>query len=138
MRLFAVGLSHRSAPVELRESVDFARAGLPSALGAYAARGIGPEAVVVSTCNRAEIYALAESDGDADRIGRFFCEYHQVEHRRVVEHLYVHRGPDAARHLFRVAAGLDSLVVGEPQILGQVKAAFTTAHELKHTGSLPH
>jgi glutamyl-tRNA reductase len=136
MRLFAVGLSHRTAPVELRESVDFARAGLESALGALAARGIGREAVVVSTCNRAEIYALAETDAHADRIGRFFGEYHQVDHRRIAEHLYVHRGPEAARHLFRVAAGLDSLVVGEPQILGQVKSAFTTAQELKHTGAV--
>src|SRR5512145_2282579 len=136
MRLFAVGLSHRTAPVELRESVDFARAGLESALTAFAARGVGPEAVVLSTCNRAEIYALGESDAAADRIGRFFGEYHDVEPTRVSEHLYVHRGADAARHLFRVAAGLDSLVVGEPQILGQVKAAFTMAQGLRFTGAV--
>jgi glutamyl-tRNA reductase len=136
MRLFAVGLSHRTAPVELRESVDFARAGLESALTAFAARGVGPEAVVLSTCNRAEIYALGESDAAADRIGRFFGEYHDVEPTRVSEHLYVHRGADAARHLFRVAAGLDSLVVGEPQILGQVKTAFTVAQTLRFTGAV--
>jgi glutamyl-tRNA reductase len=136
MRLFAVGLSHRTAPVELRESVDFARAGLEPALSAFAAHGIGPEVVVLSTCNRAEIYALAESDADGDRIGRFFGDYHQLDHQRVAEHLFVHRGAEAARHLFRVAAGLDSLVVGEPQILGQVKAAFTMAQGLRFTGAV--
>src|SRR5512145_1835888 len=136
MRLFAVGLSHRTAPVELRESVDFARAGLESALTAFAARGVGPEAVVLSTCNRAEIYALGESDAAADRIGRFFGEYHDVEPTRVTEHLYVRHGADAARHLFRVAAGLDSLVVGEPQILGQVKSAYATASDSGYTSAV--
>jgi glutamyl-tRNA reductase len=136
MRLFAVGLSHRTAPVELREAVDFARAGLEPALSAFASRGIGPEAVVLTTCNRAEIYALAETDAASERISRFIGEYHDVDPHRLAEHLYVHRGPDAARHLFRVAAGLDSLVVGEPQILGQVKAAFTTAQGLRYTGAV--
>ena len=70
MRLLAVGLSHRTAPVELRESVDFARAGLDAALHALAARGVSPEAVVLSTCNRAEIYAVGESDAAADAITR--------------------------------------------------------------------
>ena len=66
MRLFAVGVSHRTAPVELRESVDFARSGLESALSALAARAISSEAVVLSTCNRAEIYAIADADADGD------------------------------------------------------------------------
>jgi glutamyl-tRNA reductase len=134
MRLLAVGVSHRTAPVELREAVDFARSGYESALRAFATRGIGPEVVVLSTCNRAEVYAVGTSDGDGEKIGRFFADYHRLDQPRVDQHLYVHRGADAARHLFRVAAGLDSLVVGEPQILGQVKAAFTTAHERKYTG----
>ena len=138
MRLLAVGLSHRTASVELRESVDFARAGLESALTALAARGMGAEAVVLSTCNRAEIYALSESDAAADAIRDFFSEYHAVDATRLTEHLYIHRGPDVARHLFRVAAGLDSLVVGEPQILGQVKAAYTTASDLRFTGAVTH
>jgi glutamyl-tRNA reductase len=135
MRLIAVGLSHRTAPVELRETVDFARGGIDAALAALAARRLSNEAVVLSTCNRAEIYAVAENDGELP-LGRFFSEYHEIDHDRMSEHLYVHKGPDAARHLFRVAAGLDSLVVGEPQILGQVKAAYSTASELKYTGSL--
>src|SRR5262245_9403200 len=136
MRLFAVGLSHRTAPVELRETVDFARGGLDVALSALASRGIGREMVVLSTCNRAEIYAVGEGDAVGDALGRFFSEYHSVPHPAMAEHLYQRRGAEAARHLFRVAAGLESLVVGEPQILGQVKEAFTTASGLRYTGAL--
>jgi glutamyl-tRNA reductase len=136
MRLFAVGLSHRTAPVDLRECVDFARGGVDAALSALAARGVGREVVVLSTCNRAEIYAVGETDATAEGIGRFFSEYHNVPHAQVAEHLYLRSGPEAARHLFRVAAGLDSLVVGEPQILGQVKAAYSTASDLHYTGTL--
>jgi glutamyl-tRNA reductase len=136
MRLQVIGLSHRTAPVELRESVDFARGGLDAALKALSERGIGPETVVLSTCNRAEVYVITESDAATDGIARFFSEYHQLDHRDVADHLYTLGGGDAARHLFRVAAGLDSLVVGEPQILGQVKSAYTTASDLQLTGPL--
>ena len=138
MRLLAVGISHRTAPVELREAIDFARRGLESALQAFAARGVSQEAVLLSTCNRAEIYALGESDAAVDSIARFFSEYHGVESSMLAQHFYSHRGVDAARHLFRVAAGLDSLVVGEPQILGQVKTAYTTSSDLHFTGAVTH
>jgi glutamyl-tRNA reductase len=136
MRLFAIGLSHRTAPVELRELVDFTRGGLESALSALAARGAGRELVVLSTCNRAEIYAVGDTDATAEAVGQFFSEYHDIAHAEMAEHLYVHRGAEAARHLFRVAAGLDSLVVGEPQILGQVKAAYGTASDGQFTAAL--
>ena len=134
-RLYTVGLSHRTAPVELRECVDFSRGGVADALAALAGRGIGRELVVLSTCNRAEIYAVAGADSP-DTIGRFFAEYHQLPLSRISEHLYVRQGADAARHLFRVAAGLDSLVVGEPQILGQVKAAYATASDGGYTSAI--
>jgi len=136
MRLFAVGLSHRTAPVELRETVDFARKGLGHALAELSGRGAGRELVVLATCNRAEIYAVGDTDETAEHVGRFFSEYHEIPHDRVREHLYIYRGPDAARHLFRVAAGLDSLVVGEPQILGQVKAAYGVASDGQFTAAL--
>jgi glutamyl-tRNA reductase len=138
MRLLAVGLSHRTAPVELRETVDFSRAGLDAALQALASRAPCPETVVLSTCNRAEIYAVVESDAAADTLRRFFVDYHGIDAATLDGHLYAHRGIDAARHLFRVAAGLDSLVVGEPQILGQVKAAYATASDLRFTGAVTH
>ena len=129
MRLFAVGISHRSAPVELRECVDFARRGLEPALAALAERKAAHEVVVLSTCNRAEIYAAADSDGASPTRARPL-------HRRIPRRPLGAAGAARRRlprrrtrrdHLFRVAAGLDSLVVGEPQILGQVKEAFATA-----------
>jgi glutamyl-tRNA reductase len=138
MRLFAVGVSHKTAPVELRETIDFARRGLPMALEALRERHLAREAVVLSTCNRAEIYAGADSDAVAESYGRFISDFSGVAWDALAPHIVIYRGPEAADHLFRVAAGLDSLVVGEPQILGQVKNAFTTASELKATGALTH
>jgi glutamyl-tRNA reductase len=136
MKLVAVGVSHRTAPVELREAVDFSRAGFDAALTALASRQVAREAVVVSTCNRAEIYAAADTDAAAETCARFIADYHALPWERVAPHIFVLRGADAARHLFRVAAGLDSLVIGEPQILGQVKEAFAAATGVKHTGAL--
>jgi glutamyl-tRNA reductase len=138
MRLFAVGVSHRTAPVELRETIDFTRRGLGEAIEGLRLRNLAREAVVLSTCNRAEIYAGAESEAAAESCGRFISEFNGVAWDALAPHLVIYRGPEAADHLFRVAAGLDSLVVGEPQILGQVKDAFSTASELKATGALTH
>ena len=136
MRLLAVGLSHRTAPIDVRERVDFARNGLAEALAALAAQGIGSEAVVLTTCNRAEVYLVAESDSAQDSIARFFSGYHNVDHAEIAGLLYSHKGAAAAQHLFRVAAGLDSLVVGEPQVLGQVKAAYSVAQKGRFTGAV--
>jgi len=122
--------------VELREAVDFSRAGLDAAVTALASRNVAREAVVVSTCNCAEIYAAADADAAADTCARFIAEYHALPWDRIAPHIFTLRGAEAARHLFRVAAGLDSLVVGEPQILGQVKDAFAAANGVKHTGAL--
>jgi glutamyl-tRNA reductase len=134
-RLFTVGLSHRTAPVELRECVDFSRGGEGEALAALAGRGIGTEMVVLSTCNRAEIYAVGGPEGP-DAVARFFADYHQLPLSRISEHLYMWSGAEAARHLFRVAAGLDSLVVGEPQILGQIKASYARASDSGFTAAV--
>lgn len=136
MRLFAVGLSHRTAPIDLREKVDFAHAGVRAALAGLAERRVGREVAVLSTCNRAEVYVAAESEDALDDLARFFAEYHGVALDHLQQHLYVHRGADAARHLLRVAAGLDSLVVGEPQILGQVKSAYNAANEDHRIGTI--
>jgi glutamyl-tRNA reductase len=129
-------LSHRSAPVELRERVDFSREGIQRALDALADKNLTREMVVLATCNRSEVYVALDRDDDVDLIARFFSEYHRVAQNELAHHLYVHRGADAARHVFRVAAGLDSLVVGEPQVFGQVKAAYTLAADRGLTGAL--
>src|SRR5690606_22500889 len=135
-RLFAVGLSHRTAPIELRERVDFSRLGLADALEALARRNIVREMAVLSTCNRSEVYVAGDAEGTVEALFEFFAAYHDVPPADVTPHLYVHHGADAARHLLRVAAGLDSLVVGEPQILGQVKAAYAVASEAHFTGTV--
>jgi glutamyl-tRNA reductase len=135
MHLLLVGISHRTAPVELRERIDFQARGLEQALRAVAARGSAREAVVLSTCNRAEVYAACDDlPGARADLGRFLAEFHGIEPADVAPHVYDVADLDAARHLFRVAAGLDSLVVGEPQILGQVKEAHTAASDAQVVG----
>ncbi len=132
-----IGLSHHTAPLDLRERVDFARRGLDAALGALIRRPTIGEAVVLSTCNRAELYAVGEDAAAVDDDLRdFFSDFHQVPPTELAPYLYARRDGDAARHLFRVAAGLDSLVVGEPQIFGQVKDAYTAATEQHCTGPI--
>jgi glutamyl-tRNA reductase len=136
MRLLLVGLSHKSAPVELREQVDFSRGDLGAAVAAFTSRVNGAGGVIVSTCNRVEVYTEGD-DGDAARslVAGFISDYHHVARETLEPHLYARTEADAVRHLFRVAAGLESLVVGEPQILGQVKEAYSTATGQRATGS---
>jgi glutamyl-tRNA reductase len=133
--LLLVGISHRTAPVELRERVDFSAHGVGDALRALATRGSTREAVIVSTCNRSEIYSACD-DVHATRsdLERFIGEFNGVAATEVAPHIYELSDLEAARHLFRVAAGLDSLVVGEPQILGQVKDAHALAAEAQTVG----
>lgn len=137
MHLLLVGVSHRSAPVELRERVDFHARGLEPALRALAAAGEVREAVVLSTCNRAELYAVCDDvlQGRAHLVD-FIAGFHGVDASTLQPHVYDLTDVDVARHLFRVAAGLDSLVVGEPQILGQVKEAHAAAGTAHVTGPL--
>jgi glutamyl-tRNA reductase len=118
-QLFLVGLSHRSAPIEVRERVALAGDALKAALQDLV-RGGAAEALVVSTCNRVEVLVHAEGDGAAR-------EFFTARAADAAGHLYAKQGRDAVRHLFRVAASLDSMVVGEQQILGQVKEAYGVA-----------
>jgi len=136
VHLLLVGVSHRTAPVELRERLDFQARGIDDALQALRHRNIATETVIVSTCNRAELYAACD-DVEAGRaaIADFISEYHGLDQSAVRPHIYDVTDLEAARHLFRVAAGLDSLVVGEPQILGQVKAAHTIASTHRTAGT---
>jgi glutamyl-tRNA reductase len=125
--IFLVGLSHKSAPIEVRERVALSGEALKGALGELKAMDGVREALVVSTCNRVEVFVQADRDEPARR---FFTS-------RVAEaadHLYVKAGVDAIRHLFRVSASLDSMVVGEQQILGQVKEAYGLASAAQAAG----
>ncbi|MGO1542239.1 MAG: glutamyl-tRNA reductase [Luteimonas sp.] len=123
MSLIALGINHRSAPVALRERVAFAGEALPRALAELRGLPQVREAALLSTCNRTELYAVTADDGEglADWLAT------RPEGGDLHAYLYRHRDGDAVRHLFRVATGLDSLVLGEPQILGQVKEAWATA-----------
>jgi glutamyl-tRNA reductase len=137
MQLLLVGVSHRTTPVELRERLDFSTRGVDRALAALAATPLQGEAAIVSTCNRVELYVGCENVEDARaRVERFISEFHGVPAADLQPHLYAKVGHDAVRHLFRVAAGLDSLVVGEPQVLGQVKEAYHIASQAGSTGAL--
>jgi glutamyl-tRNA reductase len=137
MHLLLVGISHRTAPVDLRERVDFQVRGVAGALGALAARGSTREAVVVSTCNRAELYvACEEAVATRDDLVKFLGDFNGVASAEIAPHVYDVTDLDVARHLFRVAAGLDSLVVGEPQVLGQVKDAHTAATDAHTAGPI--
>ena len=137
MHLFLLGVSHRTASVDLRERLDFSSRDIGAASEALAARSSAAESVVLSTCNRSEIYIASGDPARArDELVAFLSDYHQLPPDVFLPHLFVHDDVQAARHLFRVAAGLDSLVVGEPQILGQVKDAFQAAAERHCTGPL--
>ena len=137
MQLLLVGVSHRTAPIELRERLDFSARGVDRALTALSGSGAHHETTIVSTCNRVELYVGCD-DADAARLAiqRFLSEFHGIPGDQLAPHLYSKTGPEAVTHLYRVASGLDSLVMGEPQILGQVKDAFGVASQLGCTGPL--
>jgi glutamyl-tRNA reductase len=128
MHLFLLGVSHRTAPVDLRERLDFSSGDLSAAAAAIAGRPSMSESVVLSTCNRSEIYVASSDPAKArEELVTFLSDYHHVPAHAFQPHLFALEDSAAVAHLFRVAAGLDSLVVGEPQILGQVKDAYQTA-----------
>jgi glutamyl-tRNA reductase len=128
-------VSHRTAPVDLRERLDFSSRDLGAAVEAVAARPSMAESVVLSTCNRSEIYVASEDPARArDELVTFLSDYHHVPTQAFQPHLFALENSAAVAHLFRVAAGLDSLVVGEPQILGQVKDAFQSATNKRCVG----
>jgi glutamyl-tRNA reductase len=137
VHLLLVGASHRTAPVELRERLDFGSRGLDAAVRALAGRQSAAEAVVISTCNRAELYVVCEQPTDAvDDLVRFIADFHHLPAEQIRPHLYSHIDQEVARHLFRVSSGLDSMVVGEPQILGQIKEAYSVATAVQTAGPL--
>jgi glutamyl-tRNA reductase len=126
MTLALIGVNHKTAPIELRERIAISREDLPETTRALAAVPGVTECMIVSTCNRVEILAAVESP-NAD-LTSFLQRHFGLDPALLAPHLYEHRDQEAVRHLFRVAASLDSMVVGEPQILGQVKEAFAVAH----------
>ena len=137
MSVVVIGLSHRSAPVELRERFAFPESNIPAALKQLRESGLITEGVVLSTCNRVEIYAataLAPDDQFFARIKKFFVEHHAYD-GELGDELYTFAEPHSLQHLFKVAAGLDSMVIGETEIFGQLKKAYELAFTHKFTGA---
>ena len=135
MSLLVLGLNHKTAPVDIRERITFGPDIVVAALRSLLEKPGLNEAVILSTCNRTEIYCgLTETD--QDEVGLWLSDFHGLELETISPYLYRHEGKDAIQHLLQVSCGLDSMVLGEPQILGQVKSAYQTANVAKATGKL--
>jgi glutamyl-tRNA reductase len=136
MEIVLVGLNHRTAPVEVRERVSFTTEQARRAAEELRARGILEETLVLSTCNRSEVYGVPPeaSHECAAGLSSFLSEFHSVRPDVLSGSLYHHYDREAVRHLFRVSAGLDSMLLGEAEILGQVREAYRSAHENGATG----
>ena len=144
MQLLAVGLNHHTAPVSLREQLAFAPEQLGQAVVAARSwferidhRG-ADEAAILSTCNRTELYAASQVPDPLDAGAHFLADFHKLNYADLRPHLYMLPQHDAVRHTFRVASGLDSMVLGETQILGQIKDAIRTADEAGGLGTYLH
>lgn len=125
MTLLALGINHKTAPVALREKVTFSPDSMEAALTNLLEQPSVSGGVVLSTCNRTEIYlSVDEQNNQRDQLIDWLCRYHNINPQELMSSLYWHQDNEAVSHLMRVASGLDSLVLGEPQILGQVKKAF--------------
>lgn len=139
MSLLLVGVSHRTAPVSVLERVAISGEDTTKVLDELITGEHVSEAVVLSTCNRIEIYAVVETfHGGLSEVSRVLARHAQAEVSDLSDHLYVHYAGSAVEHLFSVAAGLDSMVVGEAQILGQLRAAYSSARGLGTVGSALH
>lgn len=130
MKLLLTGVSHKTAPVEVRECLAFPEESLPAALNDLRSRAGVNEAVILSTCNRVEITITTEDGVDPQAtVDAFLADHRPVAPDQIAPHVYRYEGREAIHHLFRVAASLDSMVLGEPQILGQLKAAYGAAKD---------
>jgi glutamyl-tRNA reductase len=136
--IFAIGINHDSASLEVREQVAFAPEKIPQALSEAMAQAPVEELVILSTCNRTELYGVLKSDADAIRgaesLMAWLSVYHGVSLSEISQFAYQNHGRAALTHLVRVAAGLNSMVLGEPQIFGQLKSAYAVAQEAGAVG----
>lgn len=134
MHLVLIGLSYKTTPISLREKMSFTKAQLPTALASLASLDEVSECVILSTCNRTEIYAYTRQRTTNEEIIAWICDFCHISLDELVPHLYTRCGEKAAEHLFRVIPGLDSMVLGETQITGQTKEAYTAAQEANTVG----
>ncbi|MDH5785207.1 MAG: glutamyl-tRNA reductase [Chromatiales bacterium] len=135
MTLFALGINHKTAPVEIRERVAFTPEKLPQAFSELQGTTGVNEVAILSTCNRTELYCGLAGD-DSAPLRDWFSRFHELNLADVEPYFYAHPDRHAVRHILRVASGLDSMVLGEPQILGQMKQAYSTANNAGTVGQL--
>ncbi len=135
MSLLALGINHKTAPVDVRERVAFTPERMVEALHELSAQAPVTEAAILSTCNRTELYC-GLSDDDSTAVVEWLSQFHQLPRSDLAPYIYAHPDHDAVRHMLRVASGLDSLVLGEPQILGQMKDAYQAASSAGTLGGL--
>jgi glutamyl-tRNA reductase len=141
MSIILVGLNHKTAPVEVRERLAFTDEACTETLQTLVDGELISEGLIVSTCNRVEVLAATRGlngDEGTARISSFLCEARRLPDGFFVKHLYTHAGEQAVRHVFRVASSLDSMVVGEPQVLGQVRRAYSNAVTAGTAGRVLH
>lgn len=137
MHTLVVGLNYKTAPVEIREKLSFIESELPNAMAALKKEKSILEDVIVSTCNRTEIYAVVDQlHTGRYYIKRFLSEWFNIPMDQFEDHLYIQEEDESIKHLFRVTAGIDSMVLGETQILGQVRKSFLEAQKLGTTGTI--
>ncbi len=129
MSFLAIGVNHQTAPVAIRERVAFTPSSLATALKSYAKYKQSPELVILSTCNRTEVFASSDQIS-SDELCEWLSDVHNIKKSELERHLYSYQDQQALSHLMQVACGLDSLILGEPQILGQVKQAFSQAKNI--------
>jgi glutamyl-tRNA reductase len=139
MELIVIGLNHKTAPIEIRERLAFQESEMEKALVQAGSLSSLKENMILSTCNRVEIYAASiETEKTISDLKNFLSQYHNLPLEAFEKNLYLFVGEEAVRHIFRVASSLDSMVVGEPQILGQIKSAYNRATESKSSGVILH
>jgi len=135
MSLITLGINHKTAPLELRERLAFTPQTLPEALLSLKKLSNVEEASILSTCNRTEIYCVTSADNDRAII-HWFSKFHGLDEDQIKQHIYLHAHEETIRHAMEVACGLDSMVLGEPQIAGQMKDAYAVANENGTIGQL--
>ncbi len=135
MSLITIGINHKTTPLDLRERLAFTPQSLPEALLSLKKLDHIAEASILSTCNRTEIYCVTTKDND-QAIIQWFSQFHGVDAEKIKQHLYLHAHEETVRHAMEVACGLDSMVLGEPQIAGQMKTAYALANEHGTIGQL--
>jgi len=133
--ILLIGLNHNTAPIDIRECIAFSNDETAQALKILKRDSVIKEVLLISTCNRVEVLLVTENKSKAvEAVKNFISEFNQINISQFEKQLYIHEGNEAVRHIFRVAASLDSMILGEPQIIGQIKDAYNLANENESSG----